>query len=131
MMENYSRVLMFADISDRVMEAGEEMNKGRKMVVVGLIVTVVHLIITLASTAMSYSLDMDAFDKGLSTVSTWSQILAGISEIFLMPLGIIWTSWLQRFLPSFIEPALVVLNSALWGFSIALLWENIWGKQKE
>lgn len=58
-------------------------------------------------------------------VSPVSDALCDVAGFLLLPGCLVWTSWMSKNMPNFIEWALFLANSALWGFGIAFVIERL------
>ena len=101
----------------------------KKYIKRGILLSVIHLVITFSLFFWSFNKTMEAFDNPYTEVSLiYSVIEPAITlmvNILMQPCLSVWTPWMSKHMPDLIEWVLVLLNSALWGFVLSAFWELI------
>ena len=93
----------------------------KKIVITGIIFAVVHFLLAFFLLAFAFGSTMEAFDKPDYQPTLIEHIAEWTSGILLQPLISLWTTWMSKNMPNYVEWILFLGNSLLWGFAIALL----------
>ena len=89
-----------------------------------LLISVIHLIVTIFVSILHGEMVMSAFDSGKDL-----PLIADVCEysfvILAQPALSIWTSWMSKHMPDTVEWVVFLLNSALWGLALSLIWRQV------
>ena len=89
-----------------------------------LLFAILHLVITFGCLIVSFSASMQHFDD-LKEPAWFENALSYTADVLMLPLRLIWTSWMSKHLHSSIEWLLFLSNSLLWGLAIEFLYLKI------
>ena len=87
----------------------------KRAVIIILIISAIHFVIAFGSLCLAYGANMEAFDNPDYHLSFFEQTAGKLFEILMQPGVSLWTPWMSKNLPNFIEWILFIINSILWG----------------
>jgi hypothetical protein len=84
-------------------------------------IAVIHLLLSIGSVAVAFGSGMKAFENPDYQPSMAERLADSLVEILTQPAMSLWTSWMSKNIPDVVEWGLYLLNSLLWGISLAIL----------
>ncbi len=94
----------------------------KRIIITTIIVAVVHFAVMFNMMIVAAgSIVKNLGDADYEPPTKFEQIAESTSEILMQPGYSLWTPWMGKNLPDFIEWIFVIGNSLLWGFAIAML----------
>ena len=87
-----------------------------------LIALVAHMVLTM--TLIIYGFDLGSIDTGVPS-PILKQIAFRMAGFLMMPIRVMWSGWMSKTLPNWLEWLALSLNSALWAAVIALCTRGI------
>ncbi len=92
----------------------------KRIIITTILIALVHFVLSFGSLLISISSGLDAFDNPDYQRPLTENIINIIAYILMLPFYLIWSPWMSKHLPDFVEWILFLSNSLLWGFVIAL-----------
>jgi hypothetical protein len=94
----------------------------KRIIIWGLGLSAIHLVLTLVTFCIAYNDTMTDFERDEPTPATKIEIAAhALTPILMQPLLSLWTPWMSRHVPVWLEHLLFLGNCLLWGFAAAFL----------
>ena len=93
----------------------------KQIIITAVIIALVHFVLTIGSVLIAIGAGMVAFDNPDYQRSGIERISDLLATILMQPGMSLWTPWMSRNIPNLVEWVLVIANSLLWGFAIALI----------
>ena len=93
----------------------------KRIIKTTLVLTAVHFLLMFGSVVIAYGVGMEKFDNPDYQPSGVEGATSQLAGVLVQPGISIWTPWMSKNVPDALEWVLVVANSLLWGFVIALL----------
>lgn len=92
----------------------------KKIIVTGLVVTVIHLVLALGSVFVATSAGMERFDNPDYQFTVTERLADRVAGVLIQPGMSLWNPWMSKNMPNIVEWMLYIANSLLWGFAISL-----------
>jgi len=93
----------------------------KRLITQMVILTVIHIIMTIGSVMLSFGSGMEAFDNQDYQPSMIGRIADHLAGILTQPALSLWTPWMSKNMPNMLEWVLFIANSMLWGAVVAFL----------
>lgn len=81
--------------------------------------SLLHLAALTVSFITAVASSMDRFDTEMPE-GILERTAGAVAEVLMAPGRYLWTEWAGRNLPDFVEWSLLILNSLLWGYVLAI-----------
>ena len=90
-----------------------------RFVRLGFLLSLAHVAIWFACFMDAYKHSSRAFDHPDATMPPHAKFTEMVVDILSYPCFALWTPWMSKHMPDFVEWISFALNSAIWGFGIA------------
>jgi hypothetical protein len=87
----------------------------KRLITQMVVLTVIHIIMTIGSVMLSFGSGMEAFDNQDYQPSMIGRIADHLAGIITQPALSLWTPWMSKNMPNMLEWVLFIANSMLWG----------------
>jgi hypothetical protein len=101
------------------MLSGKRMNK--RIIITALVLAAIHFVLVVGAVVISFGSGMEAFDNPDYQLSVIERVAILLAGILMQPGMSLWTSWMSKNMPDFIEWGFFLFNSLLWGSTLALV----------
>ncbi len=86
-----------------------------------VILTVIHIIMTIGSVMLSFGSGMESFDNQDYQPSMIGRTADHLAGILIQPAMSLWTPWMSKNMSNMLEWGFFIANSMLWGAVLAFL----------
>ena len=94
----------------------------KNFILMGLVMSVAHAAIWFICFMHAWKHTSARFDNPDAWIPKHYTITTRITNCLAYPLVALWTPWMGRHMPNFLEWILFILNSALWGFGMTFIY---------